>query len=160
MEIKVRVRGVDHVVRDLAQVSEVTKDAAIRGVLKAAEHLRDKVKAKFGVYQPTGGRPAGRGPWPKLKFETIQRKLRKYGVGNKPLIASGKMRDSIEVVKGGAGRISASVGSDDPVLIHHVYGAPKAGVPQRDPIRVTAVEEKDVCSDIIKDEIYNSIGRV
>lgn len=148
-----RVRGVDRYIRDLARDNDDNKKAAIRGVRKAAEHLLRVVKSKFGSYQSTGGKPQGMGPWPKLKFETIQRKLRQYGIGNKPLIGSGDMSNSFTVVEGGPGRISASVGSSDPKLVHHVYGAPRAGVPQRDPIMVTATEQRDECHKIIENEI-------
>jgi len=156
MEFKVRVRGVDRHVRTLAVQNKKTYEAAIDGVLKAAQYLLERVRAKFGTYQSTGGKPGGRGPWPKLRWETIQRKVRRYGSNKGPLIGSGDMQDSFTVVRGGKGRISASVGSDDPKLVHHVYGAPRAGVPQRDPIVVTAKEERDNCNRIIEDEITSA----
>lgn len=152
MEVKFRVRGVTRYVRDLSRMKNDGNASAIRGVLKAAQYLLEKVKAKFGTYQQTGGKPGGRGPWPKLKYETIARKLRR-GYSKGPLLASGSMRDSITIVKGGKGRISASIGSNDPKLIHHIYGAPRAGVPQRDPLLVTMVDEKKNCEDIIVNEI-------
>lgn len=151
--VKVRIRGVDRYVRDLVADNEDLKRNAIKGVRKAAEYLLQVVKGKIGSYQSSGGGSLGFGPWPKLKFETIQRKLRKYGVGNKPLLGSGDLRDSFTVIEGGKGRISASVGSNDQKLVHHVYGAPGAGVPKRDPILVTANEERDKCHDIIIKEI-------
>lgn len=157
MEIKVRIRGIDRYIRDLAKTSDETYNAARKGINKAAEHLLKKVVAKIGIYQSTGGPPGGYGRWQKLKYETIARKLRKYDVGDKPLLASGDLRDSFSIVKGGKGRLSASVGSDSPYLIHHVYGAPRAGVPMRDPIRVTAIEEMETCHEIIEDEIMKVI---
>ena len=158
VEFKTRVRGVDTYIRDLAKISYKTYDAAREGTVNAAEHLLEKVKAKIGVYQSTGGPPSGHGRWAKLKYDTIKKKLRKYGVGDKPLLASTALRDSFSVVEGGKGRLSASVGSDSPYLIHHVYGAPGANVPMRDPIRVTAVEEKDACHKIIEDEVLKVIN--
>lgn len=149
MALKFRVRGVDRYIRDLAKIDQKTFDAAREGVIEAAEYLRDVVKEKIGTYQPG---------WAKLKYETIKKKLRRYGVYEKPLYASGAMKDSIRVFKGGKGRLAASVGSDSPYLVHHVYGAPGAGVPQRDPIKVTAVEEMDMCHQIIEERIMRELG--
>lgn len=159
MALKVRVRGVDTYVRDLARTSTEAHHAARKGVIKAAQHLLKKVVDKIGTYQSTGGPPNGYGRWKKLKFETIQRKLRKYGVGDKPLYASGDLKSSFNVIEGGKGRLSASVGSDSEYLVHHVYGAPNAGIPMRDPLRVTAVEERDTCNEIIEDEIMREISK-
>lgn len=157
--LKTRVRGVDTYIRDLAKLEYKTYDAAREGVIKAAEYLLEKVIAKIGVYQETGGPPKGHGRWKKLKWDTIQRKVRKYGKGgDRPLLASGALKDSFSVVEGGKGRLSASVGSDSEYLVHHVYGAPRANVPMRDPVRVTAVEEMDACHNIIEDKIMEEIG--
>ena len=157
IQFKTRVRGIDTYIRDLAKLDSRTYSAARDGTVLAAEHLLQKVKDKIGVYQPTGGPPGGYGRWKKLKFETIKKKLRKYGVGDKPLYASGDLKESFSVVEGGRGRLSASVGSSSPYLIHHVYGAPGANVPMRDPIRVTAKEEMEACHKIIEDEIMKEI---
>lgn len=146
-------------VRDLARINNETYNAARRGTVKAAHHLLEKVVAKIGKYQSTGGMMGGRGRWEKLKEETIRKKLRKYNVGDKPLFASGELKESFSVVEGGKGRLSASVGSDSDYLIHHVYGAPGASVPMRDPIRVTAVEEAEECHKIIEDEITKEISK-
>lgn len=159
MEFKTRIRGIDTYIRDLAKTDDATFIAARRGIIKAAEHLLKVVKAKIGVYQSTGGAPGGYGRWPKLKWETRLKKLRKYNVGDKPLYASGDLKNSFSVVKGGKGRLSASVGSSSPYLIHHVYGAPGANVPMRDPIRITATEERDTCHEIIEDEIMKEINK-
>lgn len=158
---KTRVRGIDTYIRDLAKLSDKTFYAAEDGIEKAAEHLLKRVKAKIGVYQSTGGPPGGHGRWKKLTYETIRKKLRKYNVGDKPLLAkgeSGGILGSFTIVKGGRGRLSASVGSDSEYLIHHVYGAPGRNVPMRDPIRVTAVEEMEACHKIIEDEIMKEIS--
>lgn len=157
---KVRIRGVNQYVRGLAKTSDATFAAARRGTILAAKHLLSKVIAKFGIYQQTGGDPKGYGRWKKLAFETRRRKFKKYGFLDKPLIGSGDMMDSFSIVEGGVGRLAASVGSDSDVLIHHVYGAPRAHVPMRDPIRVTALEEMDNCSKIIEDEILDEIARL
>lgn len=155
--MKVRVRGVNRYIRDLAKLSYETYDGARDGVEKAAQHLLEKVVSKIGVYQSSGGSPGGYGGWPKLKFETIKKKLRIYNVGDKPLYASGALKGSFSVIPGGKGRLSASVGSSASYLIHHVYGAPGANVPMRDPIRITAKEEMEKCYDIIEKEIMKEI---
>ena len=159
MATKFRVRGIDTYIRDLAKTNNDTFNAARRGVEKSAEHLLERVISKIGSYQPTGGDPGGYGRWKKLKYETIKKKIRKYGVGDNPLLASGSLRDSFRVIKGGKGRLSASVGSDSDYLVHHVYGAPGGHVPMRDPIKITAVEERDACHKIIEDEIMLEISK-
>lgn len=157
MGLKVRVRGIDTYIRDLAKVDRKTYEAAREGTVLAAQHLLEKVRAKIGTYQNTGGPPGGHGRWPKLKIDTIWKKITRYGVGDRPLLMSGDLRDSFTIVQGGKGRLSASVGSDSEYLIHHVYGAPKANVPMRDPIRVTAKEEMEACHKIIEDKIMEEI---
>lgn len=156
-ELKVRVRGINQSVRWLAGMRDSTFEAARVGAVKAAEYLMAVIKEKFGSYQATGG--DGGGPWKRLSYETNTRKLRKYGFAHKPLIASGDMKESFYVKPGGKGRLSASVASDDPKLIHHIYGAPRANVPQRDPMLISAIEEADMCEDIIRDEVYKVLGR-
>lgn len=157
MGMRVRIRGIDTYIRDLAKIDSKTYEAAREGTIKAAQYLLEKVVAKIGIYQPTGGMMGGRGRWKKLKEETIRKKLRKYNVGDKPLLASSDLKGSFSVVEGGRGRLSASVGSDSEYLIHHVYGAPRGNVPMRDPIRVTAVEEAEACHKIIEEEIMKEI---
>ena len=153
--VKVRVKGVDQTIRWFAKEEERCKVGAQNGVMKAAEYLMQKVKSKFGSYQQTGG--TGGGPWARLKIETMIKKAKKYGFSGRPLIGYGGMKESIHVIKGGKGTISASVGSDDPKMAHHVFGAPKKNVPPRDTLLCTAVEEKKKCHDIIADEVYKSI---
>jgi phage gpG-like protein len=160
MGFKVRIRGIDTYIRDLAKVDQRTYYAARDGTIKAADYLLKIIRRKIGVYQSTGGDPGGQGRWKKLKWETIKRKSIKYGVGDKPLLASGDLKDSFSVIEGGKGRLSASVGSDSPYLIHHVYGAPGAKVPMRDPIRITAIEERDTCHEIIEDEVTKVIDEL
>lgn len=147
-EIKIRIRGVTSVIRTLANTNERTKKAAYDGTIEAADYLCDVIKEKIGRYQSTGGDNGGK--WRKLAFETIKRKMNKYGIGDKPLLASGDLRDSFYVKKGGKGTISASVASTDYKLQWHVEGR---GVPKRDPMMVTALEEADMCHDIIEDAI-------
>lgn len=178
-EVKVRLKGIDTTVRDLASISDKMHSNVRMGINDAAKFLMRQIKAKFGVYQPTGGE--GNGPWKKLSWVTQFRKMKMYGFKDKPLIASGKMRDSFYVKEGGAGTLSASIASTDPKLIFHIYGtrsrryatptySKKArgygeevshgsgGVPPRDPMLVTAEECRDECSEIIKQVVYDAIS--
>lgn len=154
----VRIRGVDRVTRNLANTSDDTFDAAREGCNAAAKYLLEKIKAKFGTYQSTGGAPKGQGSWPKLKPETRWKKMKKYGYADKPLIATGKAVSSLKLKEGGKGRLAASV-STEGYMVHHVYGAPGANVPMRDPMRVTALEEQNACRDIVNDYIQKALRR-
>lgn len=158
-EIKVRVRGVDKYIRDLVRTKETLRESARRGCLEAAKFLMESIQYKFGKYQQTGG--TGGGAWAKLKPDTVFKKARKYGssVANKPLIGTGSMRDSFYVKGATTSKgIAASVASNDPKLPYHVYGAPRAGLPPRDTMLVTAIEVQDICHDIIEDEVLKDMG--
>lgn len=154
---KVRVRGVNTTVRSLANTNEEIFEYTRKGIFEAAKHLLDKTVAKFGSYQPTGGDPNGKGAWKKLKMNTRFRKMKKYGFSDKPLVATGETMNSFSIKYGGKGTLAASVVSTSDKLIHHVYGAPNANVPMRDPIRVTAVEELDTCTRIIEDYVDKAV---
>lgn len=155
----VRIRGVDRVIRNLVKTNDGVYDSAREGCNEAARHLLEKIKAKFGSYQSTGGDPNGYGSWKKLTYETRKRKLRKYGSADKPLIASGKTVGSLKLKEGGARTLAASVSVESDYIIHHIYGAPGAHVPMRDPMRVTALEEKQKCHDIVEQYIDDAIRR-
>lgn len=155
--LNVRVRGVDTTIRDIARCSDELHDGARNGVNNAAKYLMEKIVAKFGVYQLTGGDPKGYGAWKKLKIETIMKKV-KHGYSSAPLIMTGATKGSFSVKEGGIGRLAASVSSSSDALAYQVYGAPGANVPMRDPVRVTAKEEKDKCHDIVAEAIFKKIG--
>lgn len=157
--LNVRVRGVDTTVRNLVKANENILDEAREGCEDAAEYLMGKIVDKFGTYQPTGGDPKGYGAWKKLSMETRFTKMRKYGFTDRPLIATGATKGSFSIKKAGKGRLAASVSSDSEVLKYHVYGAPRANVPMRDPARVTAKEEKDKCHEIIMKKVQSAIRR-
>lgn len=163
-----RVRGIDATIRNLAHMRDDIMPVAQAGMNEAAEYLAGKVRAKFGNYQPTGGGTSFSGndgdilggPWAQLKEDTIKRKLRLYGIGNRPLVASGQSRDAIKAIKADSNstnRIVAYVGTDsDEVarkLINAVYGAPRGGVPRRDPLKVTAYEERDNVQHMVESRI-------
>lgn len=158
--VKVRVRGIDSTIRDLARTDAEHMKAVRKGIVDAAEYLLEMMQRKFGVYQATGG--TGGGKWERLKYETNAKKLRKFGFSNKPLIATGSLKDSLtvlqseDILSGTKKTLAASVGSLDPKMIHHVYGAPRRNVPPRDLMLVTAVEEADACRDKIIDAIWKA----
>lgn len=139
--IKVHVSGVDRVVRELRELGGNIEDALDDACEEAAEYLRDSISDKFGFYQDG---------WDQLKPDTINHK----GGADEPLIESGDMMFSFEIQTSNATRKhTATVYSEDEKLIHHVYGAPRAGVPMRDPVRPTTKEEKDECINIIRDKV-------
>lgn len=155
----VRIRGVDRTIRNLAATGDEIYSAARAGCNEAGEHLLEVIKNKFGHYNSTGGAPGGYGSWPKLKFETRQKKIRKYGSDAGPLIASGATVGSLHLKEAGKGRLAATVSADSGYLVHHVYGAPGRNVPMRDPMRVTALEEKDACQEIIMRHIDEAMRK-
>lgn len=156
--LNVRIRGIDTAIRDLVRTEEDVYDEARRGINEAAEHLMGKIVEKIGKYNPTGGDPGGHGAWKKLKFQTVKKKLM-HGYSSAPLIMTGGTKNSFSIKEGGVGRLAASVHSSSDVLAYHVYGAPSANVPMRDPARITAKEESDTCHKIIEDHIIKAIRR-
>ncbi len=156
--ISVRIRGIDTTIRKLVNTHDGIYDNTRDAINTAAAMLLERIKAKFGVYQSTGGDPGGYGSWQKLKYNTIKMKLQ-HGYPNKPLIMTGNTMNSFSIKEGGEGRLSASVSSSSKVLIHHIYGAPKAHVPMRDPARITAMECKQECHDMIEKAILDAIRR-
>lgn len=145
--ITVKVRGVDAVVRSFDRKKEGIEQALSEGTEEAGDYLIERIEDKFGVYQPG---------WAKLKYETIARKRRR-GAGsnaNKPLIEFGDMMFSFfKKTSAKTRKHIVHISSDDPKLIHHMYGAPAKNVPKRDPVRPTIKEENDKCLEIIKDAV-------
>lgn len=145
--ITVKVRGVDAVVRSFDRKKEGIEQALSEGTEEAGDYLIERIEDKFGVYQPR---------WAKLKYETIARKRRR-GAGsnaNKPLIEFGDMMFSFfKKTSAKTRKHIVHILSDDPKLIHHMYGAPAKNVPKRDPVRPTIKEENDKCLEIIKDAV-------
>lgn len=157
--VKVRVRGVDTTIRDLVRQKEELRSNAQRGVKEAAGYLMQIMIEKMGSYQSTGG--VGGGPWAKLKPDTKFTKMRKYGssTANTPLVATGNMKNSFGVIGATTTKgIAASVTNTDPKMIYHIYGSPKMGLPPRDVMLITAIEETDMTHDIIMDEVLKGIG--
>ncbi len=152
MEIRTHVTGVDAVIRRFDRTIDGMEDALNEGCLNAAEHLQESIEDKFGTYQSG---------WKPLKRQTI---LKEQSMGNwhnasKPLINFGDMMFSFSTqIRNKTRRHTVAVVSDDDKLIHHMYGAPQAGVPKRDPVRPTTKEERDTCLKIIIDKVKEVFG--
>lgn len=145
--IRVRVSGVDAVVRSYNRKKEDIEQALTDGTEEAGDYLIECIEDKFGVYQPG---------WEKLKYETIVRKKRR-GAGinaRKPLIEFADMMFSFfKRTSAKTRKHIIHIISDDPKILHHIYGAPAANVPKRDPVRPTINEENDKCLEMIHDAV-------
>lgn len=152
MEIRTHVVGVDALIRKFDRTQEGIEDALNEGCEEAAEHLQECIEDKFGVYQDG---------WKPLKYTTRLRKKR-MGNGhnsNKPLVNFGDMMFSFSIqIRNRTRKHTVAVVSDDERLVNHVYGAPAAGVPKRDPVRPTTKEERDTCLRIIADKVKEIFG--
>lgn len=147
MMVKVRVKGMDKVVRSFDRKTEGVGEALAKGTEEAGDYLIECIEDKFGVYQPG---------WQKLKYETVVRKRRRGAGANatKPLIEFGDMMFSFFKKTSAKTRSHViHILSNDPKLIHHMYGAPSAGVPKRDPVRPTVKEENEKCLDIVREAV-------
>ena len=150
--ISVRIKGVDAVVREYDRKIEGMEDALTKGTEETGEKLIECNEDKFGHYQPG---------WAKLKYETIVRKRRRGAGANatKPLIEFGDMMFSFfKRLSVRTRKHVVHILSDDPKILHHIYGAPGSNVPKRDPVRPTVKEENDKCLDIIKDTVKREMG--
>lgn len=142
-EFRAHVSGIDAVIRNFNRRIDGMEKALDEGCIEAAEHLKECIENKFGVYQPG---------WKRLKPETIKKKSLKGNGTNatKPLVDYGDMMFSFDIsVSNRTRRHTVAVTSDDDRLVHHIYGAPSAGVPKRDPVRPTTQEERQTCIDIL-----------
>ena len=145
--IRTRLSGVDAVVRSFDRTRDDIEQALADGTEEAGDYLIECIENKFGVYQPG---------WEKLKYETIYRKRRRGAGANatKTLIEFGDMMFSFfKKTSARTRKHVVHIFSDDPKIIHHMYGAPSAGVPKRDPVRPTIKEENDRCLEIIKNAV-------
>ena len=148
--IRVRISGVDATIREYDRRREDIEQALTDGTEEAGDYLIECIEDKFGVYQPG---------WAKLKYETIIRKKRRGAGSNasKPLIEFADMMFSFfKRTSAKTRKHVVHILSNDPKILHHIYGAPGRNVPKRDPVRPTVKEENDKCLDIIK----NAVRRV
>ena len=149
--IRVRVSGVDPVVRSYNRKKAGIEDALTDGTNEAADYLIECIEEKFGTYQPG---------WAPLKYETIVKERRMgYGANaSSPLVMTADMMFSFyKQTSARTRKHTVWVLSDDPKLKFHMYGAPGARVPKRDPVRPTVKEENDKCLDIIRDAVRRAL---
>ena len=149
--IKVRLSGVDDVVRSYNRKKTGIEDALTVGTEEAGDYLIECIEDKFGTYQSG---------WKALKPETIAKEKR-LGFGsnaNKPLVMTADMMFSFyKQISAKTRKHVVWIMSDDPKLRWHMYGAPNAGVPKRDPVRPTVQEENETCLEIIKDAVRRAL---
>ena len=101
-----------HLVRVAAIGERVTHIAAKAG----ATHIADDAKARIGEYQDgVGPYPA----WRNLADSTVQDRISKGFTPDDPLLRTGELRDSIQVVADGS---TAGAVSDDPVAVYQEMG--------------------------------------
>lgn len=149
--LSVRVYGLSSVIRKMDNIDSLTEKALRDACRDAGEYLQDCIMDQFGTYQSG---------WDRLKYETIAKERKKgYGANaSKPLVMSGDMMMSFKNTVAKTGKTyTAIVRSDDKKLKFHVYGAPRAGVPQRDPVRPVAKEEAEECIDIFNKAIKEAL---
>lgn len=98
----------------VAHKSEETKIIE-ESLTEAAKFLQTKAKEKFGEYQSG---------WDELSEATQKDREQKGFTANDPLLRNGHLRDSVEM--NAVGR-TASVGSDDPVMVWQEKGTARTG---------------------------------
>ena len=154
IELRAHISGVDAAVRNFDRRIAGMEEALDEGCTEAAEYLKECIEDKFGVYQ------AG---WKPLQYITRLKKKRK-GNGanaNKPLVDYGDMMFSFDIQTSNRSRKhTVAVVSDDERLVHHVYGAPGASVPKRDPVRPTVKEEREECLRILEETVKEAMDIV
>jgi len=108
----------------------VTEENTLIGeaLTETAKFLQKKAKEKFGVYQSG---------WDELAKATKEDRLRKGYTENDPLLRSGHLRDTVEM---NVSERSASIGSDDPVMIYQEKGTAR-GIPPRPVFLITFYED-------------------
>lgn len=145
--IKVRVSGVDDVVRSYNRRKAGIEQALTEGTEEAGDYLIECIEDKFGTYQSG---------WKPLKYETIVKERRMGFGGNatKPLVMSADMMFSFyKQISAKTRKHVVWIMSDDPKLPWHMYGVSSRNIPKRDPVRPTVKEENETCLDIIRDAV-------
>jgi hypothetical protein len=95
----------------ISQSDEIVEEA----LTISAEFIKEKVKEKFGHYQQG---------WEQLSEATKEDRVRQGYTPNDPLLRSGHLRSTVEMNVVGR---SASVGSNDPIMIYQEKGTTNTG---------------------------------
>ena len=129
----------------LASIDGVVQKGYRNGLTKGGFFLEGKVVRKINSNLA-----------PALKDATIQKKD-----SSKSLIDSGEMRSEV-TSKGALGGDAVEVGifgGRADVAVHHEFGAPSAGIPERSFLRSTAHEEDAKIFGIVAKEIDKAIKK-
>ena len=119
----------------LTRVMEHEPAALHEGVTAGATVVRDEARAEIGHYQSAAAPFAA---WKELADSTKADRSRKGFPDNNPLLRTGGLRDSIEVVVHGA---EASVGSNSKIALYQEVGT--ARIPPRSFLGGAAVRKTD-----------------
>ncbi|MHC1623443.1 MAG: phage virion morphogenesis protein [Candidatus Methanospirareceae archaeon] len=142
------------------------KDEKERILRKAGAFMEGAIKDTI-----TKGKPDSE--WPRLQDATIRRKTIRGKKGDKKLMDTGAMRNSVthkvesdkDRVLVGIFRASAEVGEnitgEEAVNIAavHEFGSPKRGIPKRSFIRSTFDEKKDEAEKLIEKEVNKMLTK-
>lgn len=153
MNFDIKIIGDKELVLYLQKIDESIKPQIISGLKDVADYLQEKVKDKFGKYQPS---------WPKLKRASVIAKYRRRGLSgakvkggftlgpDDPLILFGNLKNSIDKEVNN-GELEAVVFSDNVYSAVHEYGY--KNIPARSYMRTTLDEETEKVIDIIGNKI-------
>lgn len=132
---------IKHEKEGLSTLDNKLESGLRNGITDAATHLERKIVQKvLSNISPT------------LKSETIARKG-----SSKALIDTGELFDQIDADVDGLTAKVGVIGSRAKVAVHHEYGAPAAGIPERSFIRSTFNEEKRRMGKIIEGAVKDKI---
>ena len=154
-------------------VKDVNK---IPALLNSLDGETERILRKAGAFMEGAIRDTitkGRPEWDKLTDATIKRKTIRGKKGDKKLMDTGAMRNSVthkaepekDRVLVGIFRATAEVGEDikgeEAVSIAavHEFGSPKRGIPKRSFIRSTFDEKKDETGKLIESEVDKVLRR-
>lgn len=159
MSINIKIIGDRELNLYLGKLDKKVDIVAISGLDKIGDHLKDKVKDKFGKYHSS---------WPKLKRASVITKYRRRALqgmpigtrklGNiiigpdDPLVLFGRLKDSIEKDLNVAAK-EVEIYSDTPYSAVHEYGYAPNNIPARSYMRTTLYEETNEIIDIMDNEI-------
>jgi phage gpG-like protein len=155
------VYGDKELILYLNNISEEMKPQLVIGLEDIGQHLEKETKAKFGTYQKG---------WPKLKRASVIAKwnrraqlngfkranfsnlvgLFNQGMGDDPLVLSGKLRDSISHEVNSA-QLETVIFSDVEYAAVHEYGHGR--VPARSYLRLTLWDNEDYIRKVIDDRV-------
>lgn len=133
--------------------SNERKEVVHEALTETAIFLQKKVKEKFGEYQSG---------WEELTAATQEDRVRKGYSPNDPLLRSGELRDSVER---NVSNTSASVGTNNPIMIYQEKGTTRTGwsgakgIPPRPVFLITHQENGAEAVSIFAETLLQLIRR-